>query len=160
MNALRARNREKRVSERAQKAAQEANLSTAQSRAQVAKAAFLSRVQASRLAAQLPSLTEDVWLNARAEVSACDKMIAALQERRKVAQAQLEKLREPQNVNYRFAEVQLDKPVEVPKVATRIGVAVLVGDQEGEAMVYFADPVGRGEYPERRTYYPIVGNNR
>lgn len=153
MNAARARDREKRVSERAQQAATAANLSSAQTRAETAKAAFLSRIQAGRLAAQRPSVTEDVWLTAKAEIAACDKLIAALQERRRAAEAQLSKLREPSSFHSRPLELRLDAPAELPAKTSRVGIAVLPGEFEGEAMVYIAEPVERGEFANHKTYF-------
>lgn len=154
MNASRARDREKRFAERAQKAAEVANLSMAQTRAETAKATFLSRIQAGRLAAQRASVTEDVWLTAKAEIAACDKLIAALQERRRTAEAQLFKLREPSSFHSRPLELKLDAPADLPAKTLRVGVAVLPGEFEGEAMVYIAEPVERGEYANHKTYFP------
>jgi hypothetical protein len=153
MNALRARKREKRVAERAKKVAEEANLSSAQTRAESAKAAFLSRQQAGRLAAQRPSLAEDVWLTAKAEVAACDKLIAALQERRRAAEAQLGKLREPTTYSSRPLEMKLGGAAELPTKATRVGLAVLPGAFEDEAMVFIGEPVERGDYPIHKSFF-------
>lgn len=154
MNALRIRKRERRLAERAQAKAKEDKASDVQARMQALRAAFLVRVQGARLAAAQPNLVEDQWLNLRAEVAVCDKMIAYYTEKKKVLQAQLERLSEPK-MSYHYKDIKSSDALTLPeKATTRIGVAIQPGEFEGDAMVYLASPCGRNEYPSADNYYP------
>lgn len=155
MNALRIRKREKRMAERAEAKAKEGKASDAQVRQQAQRAAFLVRIQGARLAAAQPNLVEDQWLNLRAEVAACDKMISYYTEKKKHLQAQLERLSEPK-MNYYYRDIKASDPTPLSdkdKAATRIGLAIQPGEFEGDAMIYLASPCGRNDYPSTDNYY-------
>ncbi len=145
MNALRVRNREKRQAERASAQIKDRCGTDGQAKMAALKAAYLARVQGARLAAGLPNLPEDPWLAAQAEIAVCDKMIDALQEKKKALVEQVGKLQPPDDsFRTRPVEIKASAPLNFPRKVLRIGVGILHGDLEGDALVYVTEEAEKG----------------
>lgn len=155
MNALRIRKREKRLAERELAKAKEANASDPQARLAASKAGFLARVAGSRLAAQLPNVKEDPFLTAQAEVFACLAMIAYYEKQKTVLTDRLQKARanRDESLDTNSCVIKRDEPITIPREATVIGVAMLSGELEGDAQVFYGSKPGRGKSPRHIAHY-------
>lgn len=146
MNALRVRNREKRLAERAAAKVKDGCGTDGKAKMAALKAAYLVRVQGARLAAGLPNLPEDPWLATQAEIAACDRMIDALQEKKKILMEQVGKLSPPDDsFRTRPLEIKAAASLNFPRKVLRIGVGVLHGDLEGDAIVYVTEEAEKGK---------------
>ena len=158
MNALRVRKREKRMSERAAAQAKDSCGSDGQARMAALRAAYMVRLQGARLAGGLPNLAEDPWLATQAEIAVCDKMLDHLQEKRKTLLAQISKLPPPPDESFRTRplEIKSADSLELPRKAVRVGVGMLHGDLDGDAIVYVTEEAEKGH--GGRTLYHVRYN--
>lgn len=152
MNALRVRKRENRLAERALAKATAESVPDHRARLEAAKAAFLARAAGARLAAQLPNLIEDPWMMAQAEFNACKTIIDHYEKRKEALALQLAKVRKPDELNVERQVVKVSEPITFPREVVLIGVSVMSGELEGEAVVYLGKKRPHLQSSERSTH--------
>lgn len=114
------------------------------------------RLAGARLAAHLPSLIEDPFLTAQAELGACFAMISHYEARKQAIGAQLEKMSKVYDMNFsRHSAKPMEAPV-IPREDTHIGIAMLSGELEG-GMVFYTGSKRTKAQPSARGFSSFDG---